>query len=97
MSLPYCDEVYVNYPDGRHVNKLVRFNGTVTKAFGPRIMESTQTFMCNKCGHEITVKIDFGHVDLFLKPVKCSNDDCNSDKFKVVSNESEFLSFLVDY
>ena len=65
------------------------FNGTVTKTFEKRCIFTKQLLSCVKCGHEFSVDIDFSYVDLFLKPNKCPNEDCKSDKFTAVDIETK--------
>ena len=83
--LPQDDDIIIKYPSSKDINKLVCFNGTVTKTFDSQMIESVQTYSCAKCGFEFSVRIDYGFQDLLVKPPKCPNEnDCNSDKFKIV-------------
>lgn len=93
MSLPEADGVFIKYPTCSDVNKLISFNGTVTKTCSPRLLESIQNFKCDKCSYIFGVEIDYTYRDLFMKPVRCLNKDCQSDKFKLVNPESIFFDF----
>ncbi len=97
-SLPEADDIYVRYPSCTHVNKLICFNGTVTKAFSARMIETSQTWQCNKCGYEFNINIDYGQQDLLVKPAQCPKEDCKCDKFKNINAESRkrcFVFFLL--
>ena len=59
-------------------------NVTVTKANLKRYTETIQRYCCAECGEEIIVQIDFGHTDLFVRPVKCFKEDFKSDRFNPV-------------
>ena len=86
--LPDLEDVYVGYPNSTHVNKIICFNGTVTKTFTTRILESSQIYMCIKCGYQFSIKIDYSQADLIVKPAKCPAEACKSDKFKLINSES---------
>ena len=92
-TVPDADDVEIRLPTCKHVNKFISFNGTVTKTFSARMLESAQKYTCGKCGMEFTVEIDFGTVDLLVRPVKCPKEDCPSDKFKIVNSESCLFYF----
>ncbi len=96
VSLPDIEDVYVGYPTAAHINKLICFNGTVTKAFASRMVESSQTYVCNKCGYQFSMAVDLSQVDLFVKPAKCQQEDCSSDKFKIVSVESNKSKYFIE-
>jgi DNA replicative helicase MCM subunit Mcm2 (Cdc46/Mcm family) len=76
----------INYPKISHINELICLNGTVTKVNGRRVMETCQIFVCNKCGNEVVVKLDYTVEDLLTKPYRCSKEDCPSDKGMVLKN-----------
>lgn len=86
ISLPEAEGVFIKYPTCSDVNKLICFNGTVTKTCNTRLLESAQTYQCDKCNHEFTQKTDYSHKDLLVRPSKCPNNDCQSDKFKVLES-----------
>ena len=72
-------------------------NVTVTKANEKRYTETIQRYCCAECGEEIIVQIDFGHTDLFVRPVKCFKEDCKSDRFNPVvdaKGDSQLLNII---
>ena len=80
----------VGLPTIKHLNNLIAFNATVTKASTSRMLESFQTYQCNKCGYEFNNPLNYREEDLFSKPRKCPNGDCKSDKFAIVNAESKY-------
>ena len=76
-------------PNIQHLNNLIAFNATVTKASSSRMLESAQVYQCNKCGYEFSNPLNYREDDLFSKPRKCPNGECKSDKFAIVNGESE--------
>ena len=91
-SLPCAKNVEIQLPRCKHVNRFVSFNGTVTKAYEKRCTEVKQKYTCIKCGHLFDVEIDFSHADLFVKPNKCLNEDCKSDRFNQVVEVGSILT-----
>ncbi len=79
----------IKYPETKHVNKFINFEGTVTKAFSPSVLEHTQTYYCLKCNTQFISEIDYGCRDLLVKPAKCPNNDCDSNRFKSVDVDSK--------
>ena len=96
-SLQDADDIEIKLPEVKHVNKFISFNGTVTKAFSARLLESTQKYNCNKCGMQMEVKIDYGNEDIMVKPSQCAKDGCTSTYFMLVNSESiRFFCCTID-
>ena len=43
------------------------------------------------------MQIDFGHTDLFVKPVKCFREDCKSDRFNPIVGTKGDSTTYKDY
>lgn len=93
-TLPGAQDVEIQLPRCIHINKFVTFNGTVTKAFEKRCTETRQRYICAKCSNEFSVDIDFGHADLFVKPTKCFQEDCKSDRFNLIVEAAGLFIFI---
>ena len=79
---------YTPYPTVDNINRMIWFNGTVTKVFGSRVIEPWQIFVCLKCGCETSVRVDYTLDVFFDKPTKCSKVDCLSDRFVLKNSEN---------
>jgi DNA replicative helicase MCM subunit Mcm2 (Cdc46/Mcm family) len=87
----YLKEVKPQYPNCSHTNKFICFNGTVTKAFKPIILEYSQKYVCQKCNLDFKNEVNYGLEDLMVKPYKCPKKDCDSNKFKIIELDSIFF------
>jgi DNA replicative helicase MCM subunit Mcm2 (Cdc46/Mcm family) len=94
-----CD-IKPQFPSCAHTKKFIYFNGTVTKAYSPIILEFCQKYVCMKCGLDFTQEVDYANQDLLLKPYKCPKDDCDSTKFKCLEVNSKSIrvfEFIKNY
>lgn len=96
-SIHEADDIQIKVPNVKHVNKLVSFNGTCTKAFTARMLESSQLYTCNKCGMEVEVDIDYGNEDILVKPSRCTKEGCTSTFFNQVVSESKEIKYSIPF
>ncbi len=92
--MPQENGIKIRVPNTEHAKRLVSMDGTIVKASVTRMLESSQEYMCKKCGAEFSMSIDFGKDDLMVKPTRCVKKDCNSDKFQHVATDGESQDVL---
>ena len=84
----------ISFPTCNEINRLISFNGKVTKAYDRSFIETAQIYSCLKCGSQTKVRCDYSQQELFLKPIVCEYCEATTFKHDVNPKRSKFHVFF---
>lgn len=90
-----CERSFV--PRSSLVGNLIAFSGKVVRTGIVKVLETQQTFECQKCGMRFSMNYDRQQYNLVPKPFQCKHVGCGGTKFKQVISEEIGETACRDY